>query len=113
MHLHLPPYHLSLNREPFTFTLYRNERPLLATAPHVEPVSEWQFTGHTAQVHFPSATLTLTLSANALSVEWQSKISNHQSLPSHLPLVRPRPTAAPALAAQPGHAGRVAAHHLG
>ncbi len=76
MHLHHPPYRLQLTREPFNFTLYRNERPLLSTAPHPEAFKDWQLTGHTAQVHFPSATLTLTLSANTLSVEWRSPISN-------------------------------------
>jgi hypothetical protein len=90
MHLHHPPYRLSLSREPFTFSLYRNDRPILTIAPHPEPVRDWQLDDQTAQIHFPSAKLTLTLTENTLSVHWQSKTSDLQSpISNRFPLTSP------------------------
>ncbi|MGQ0601544.1 MAG: glycoside hydrolase family 31 protein [Anaerolineales bacterium] len=52
---------------------------MLSTAPHAEPVADWVIHEHHARVEFPSATLELALTANKLSVRWQSKINNPKS----------------------------------
>ncbi len=66
------PYRLSLKRDPFTFAVYRDEEPLLTSAPQREAVTDWRLEGNTVEIDFRSASLIITIHPRSIDCRWHS-----------------------------------------
>lgn len=66
------PYRLSLQRDPFTFAIYRDETLLLTSAPHRDAVTDWRLEGDTVEIDFRSARLIITIQPRSITCRWHS-----------------------------------------
>ncbi len=68
-----PPYHLSVNQEPFWMELFRNGESLLVSQPGDLAITGWQQVGQEIHILFPQSTLNITQADGALDFRWQSE----------------------------------------
>src|SRR5512136_1805514 len=66
------PYRLSLQRDPFTFAVYRDEELLLTSAPQRDAVTDWRLEGNTVEIDFRSARLIITIQPRSIDCRWRS-----------------------------------------